>query len=186
MKTELILPYFPGYYNSYLSDMVDQEVEMYLEDSGKTYDDIEDNLDYRAAYLAIARQWVKKFNDITGFNIEFVEMESPREYNFTTDKLVGLIPLEEVEKARYTAHNNLQEFQDALDMYFKSYDGFMSFYSNNIDDYIDKPTDELDHNEVMAYVTCALMVDGINYAELRGDICDCSSVYEAANEVFKC
>ena len=75
---ETIVPFYPGHYHSEIEDMIDQEIEMELEEQELTYEDIEDRLDYRNAFNAIARQWLNKFNQETGFNIEFKEIIFPK------------------------------------------------------------------------------------------------------------
>jgi hypothetical protein len=184
-KIEIVLPFFPGYHNSILDSFIDQEIEMRMEESGKTYVDIEECLDYQKAFHEITIQWLNRFNAEAGFNIEFKEVDSPREYNFTTDKLIGLISVDEVKNAMAKCNSNIDIFKnEVLDKYFKSYDGFMSFYSNDVDDWFNKDIEDLDCNETMAYITGSILVD-MDEEDLLSSIHDHHSVYEAAQHVFK-
>jgi hypothetical protein len=183
---ETVVPFFPGFYHSYLSDMVDNEIEYYLddEDNTETYDDIEDRLDYQKAYKEISKQWLNKFNNITGLNLEYIEIDSPREYNFTTDRLIARISSEELNPLKNIPKTEPETFQRVLNRHFKSYDGFCSFYSNDIDDW-DKDMDELDCNEVMAYIEAYILTEGLDEDDIIDQTIDSSCVYEAAQYVWK-
>ena len=181
---ETIVPFFPGFYNSELDWMIDQEIEGEMEDRELSYEDIEENLDYPKAREEIAKQWLNRFNVETGFNLEYVAIDSPREYNFTTDRLVANIPLEDIQKAREIAENNEADFQQYLHDKFTSYDGFCSYYSNNMEEWKELVTEDLDCNEAMTYLAVACLM-GNSERELLDSIHGHSSVYEAANHVFK-
>jgi hypothetical protein len=183
-KIEIVLPFFCGFYNSILDSFIDSEIEMELEESGKTYEEIEDNLDYQCARIEMSKAWLNVFNRETGFNIEFKEIDSPREYNFTTDKLVGMISVDEVREAMDKCKSNSDIFQEVLDRYFRSYDGFISFYSNDINDWFNHKAEDLDCNETMAYIAGAILSD-MDENDLLDTIYDTSSVYEAAQFVWK-
>lgn len=185
MKTlEIIVPFFPGFYNSELDWMIDQEIDMHLEDKELSYDDIEDSLDYLTARTEIAKQWLNRFNAETGFNLEYVAIDSPREYNFTIDRLVAKIPLEDLKRARKIAEDNEAEFEQYLRDTFTSYDGFYSRYSNDMEEWKDIPTDVLDCNEAMTFLAVACLVENSEW-ELLDSIHGHSSVYEAAQHIFK-
>jgi len=108
MKQSIIIP-FQGFYESWYSQAIDQEQENFCE-----YEVIEQRIradiseselndilyycaDYSQAYLSIAQKYVEYFRDYineeTGENIrlEFETMTSPREYNFTTDRIFCFI-----------------------------------------------------------------------------------------------
>lgn len=183
MKTlETVIPFFPGFYESELDSMIDREVESVMENEEKTYEEIEDQLNYQTARLAISKAWVNAFNQETGFNLEFDSISSPKEYNFTTDRLFAKVSIDEVEKAREICNKNSKQFQEFLDNNFKSYDGFISFYSNYADDW-DKETEDLDHNEVMSYLAVACLVEN-DESDILSSIHGTSSVYEAAQEIW--
>lgn len=182
---EAVLPFFPGYYCSILDSYIDSEIEMYLEDEDnedKSYDDIEDRLDYHKARLAMNQAWVDRFNVETGLNLRYKDMSSPKEYNFQTDRVVVEITLEELEKVRKITEEHPEEFQKYLTRNFKSRDGFMSFYPDDIKEW-DKDTQDLDHNEIMTYIAVASTIDK-DENELVMDIVDHHSIYEAAGQVW--
>jgi hypothetical protein len=166
--------------------MVDREIEYTLEgeDNTDSYEDIEDQLDYLKAYIEIAKQWLNKFNDITGLSLEYMKIDSPKEYNFTTDRLIARISIDELNLLKNIPTIDPEAFQKVLDKHFKSYDGFCSFYSNDIDDW-NKSMDELDCNEAMAYIESYILTEGLGEEDIIDGTIDCSSVYEAAQNVWK-
>lgn len=121
------LPYFPGFYASQLSDLIDREEEMRQENGDDT------PVDFKAASLAISRVWVEAFNDEFGTSFEFSGLWSPREYNFTTDKCEVTLSPSDVEKLH--AYHGSAEMGRVIARECKNRDGFASFYS-------DDPTDE--------------------------------------------
>jgi predicted transcriptional regulator len=158
-KLETIVPFFCGFYESFLSSVVDQEIEQHMEEYDKTYEEIEDQLDYRRAELAISQAWLRNFVEETGIKLSFKEIDSPKQYNFTTDRLVADIELEELKRVRKIAEENSDILEGVIKKHFTSYDGFMSFYSNDMDDWNVKETEELDCNEIMTYIEAAVLVE---------------------------
>ena len=185
MKTlEAIVPFFPGFYNSELDWMIDNEIEMYQSENELEYDEICDILDYPKAREAIAKAWLNRFNIETGFNLEFVAVNSPREYNFTTGRLVAKVSLDDLQRARKIAEENDAEFQQYLHDNFTSFDGFYSHYSNDMNAWKELNSDTLDCNEVMTYLAIACLVE-TSERDLLNSIHGHSSVYEAAQHIFK-
>ncbi len=130
MKTENMktyLPYFPGFYESELSYLIDREDEQREENGDPAISD------YKAARLALSQVWIDALNGELGTAFEFSELWSPREYNFGTDKLYVTIAPADVEKLRQ--YHGSAELGRIIAEECKSYDGFISFYS-------DDPTDD--------------------------------------------
>ena len=185
MKLETVVPFFPGFYGTILDSYIDQEVEMSMEETGETFEVVNSRCDYRAAMVEISKQWLNRFNAETGFNLEFQALESPREYNFATDKIIATVSLEEVDKARKICEEHPQEFQKFLSDTFTSFDGFISYYPNDADDEDwSRPTEYLDPVEVMTFLAVASTIE-VTSEELKETIEDHSSVYEAAQHVWK-
>jgi hypothetical protein len=185
MKLETVVPFFPGFYESELDWMIDNEIEMEMEEPGESWEQVDARTDYRKAMVEISKQWLNRFNAETGYNLEFGNLESPREYNFTTDKVLAYISLEEVEKAREICGKNLNEFDEFLQENFTSYDGFISFYSNDFEsEDWNKPTEELDPVECMTFLAVAILCE-TSKEDLLNSIHGHSSVYEAAQHVWK-
>lgn len=76
---------FGGFYESLHSDNIDNQIENYSLDWEK--------VDYRATFINYCKDWLYCFSDFikgeTGLSMtfKFIELHSPREHNFTTDKI---------------------------------------------------------------------------------------------------
>lgn len=119
---------------------------------------------YQLVYQKIARFWVEAFDWWCKENIGtpegsfvFETMVSPREYNFTTDRVFAWVPESVIEalfsKSEEREHKLLAE---CIKKSFTSYDGFISSYSNRLDEWLEKPVLEWDHNELMTLVQAAI------------------------------
>lgn len=75
---------------------------------------------------------------------EYESMWSPREYNFTTDKLNLKLKIDlDLLKGELIGNAELRrEFDRYLHKKYTSYDGFISFVENNVDGYFEKSVDE--------------------------------------------
>ena len=155
---EVSLPFFSGFYESDLSYMMDREIENEAEHNGKEVEWLWERYDFQSAMLAIARGWTKAFADETGIPVEFKDVASPKEYNFTTDRVFALIPLAEVKKLEPLRHS--EEFKTILKQWFTSYDGFIPFYANDPDDEDwQNPIEEWDHNKLSALLVAKILRD---------------------------
>lgn len=120
---------------------MDDAIEARASDEGLEYGDCFDKYDFKAAQLAITQKWLKNFNEKTGLNIKFHDIDSPREYNFTTDRVFGTIKKDEFQKIRDVV--SFDALKSVVERTFTSRDGFISFYTTDMDHWMKTPTDEL-------------------------------------------
>ena len=155
MKFNIQLPFFPGFYESDLknSDTAYWAIKDELEYYQREY--AYDNPDEQAIYAQLTEDdidfdddryeedvrnaWVEAFRDrLPEFvlSLENVEMTSPRYYNFETDRLWGDVELRDdwMDVVREFMVENADWLRDRIKDEWTSYDGFMSFMSNNFDD----------------------------------------------------
>ena len=155
MKYNIQLPFFPGFYESDLKNSdtaywaIKEELRYYQEEYA--YDDpaeqaiyaqvTEDDLDFDDDRYEedIRNAWVDAFRDKRPdfvISIENVEMTSPRYYNFETDRLWADVELADdwMDTVREFMTNNADWLRERIKEDWTSYDGFMSFMSNNFDD----------------------------------------------------
>jgi hypothetical protein len=115
-----------------------------------------DCCDYGAVYEKVAHFWVEAFDLWCKNNLgtpegsfTFEAMVSPREYNFTTDVVYAYVPEAVIrslfEKSKADEHKQLEKVIKAS---FTSYDGFISFYPNDLEAWLEKPLSEWDYNEL--------------------------------------
>jgi hypothetical protein len=100
---------------------------------------------------------------------EYEEIDSPREYNFSTDRAFVIV---KVNKLKYKKFIDLMfekyydELKSMIEHKFTSYDGFISFYSNDIKEWETQKYD-YDHNELETiFIT---LLDGENFDD---DLCE--------------
>ena len=191
------LPFFPGYYESILYSSDDsywgikEEVEYYHNDYA--YDDPEE----RAIYANITEDdldfdfegYVKEMNDywVDAFrsnmpeivvSVENVEMTSPRYYNFETDRLWADVKLSDdwQDKVRTFMDENKDWLRDRIKKDWTSYDGFMSFMSNVLEEWDSYLFEEEDERYIatmlgyMMYRENEEIIRDMSY-EAREDIC---------------
>lgn len=170
---------FPGFYESIISgtDFLEiresddnHELDGYIEKNG--YELQYDYKDYEKWMLdGIDDLYIEKINETAKeyLNIdklimkkESSEMDSPKFYNYGTDR--GFLKVH-IDGTKYTKFINMmfKKHGDTLSQHIKdnftSYDGFSSFYSNNIDDWWDKRYN-YDHNELSTLFDALLDLEG--------------------------
>jgi len=119
-----------------------EDVEKFIQD---LLFDYVNGYDYRGAQMAYCDAYAGVVCDMLKIPYMGMEMDSPRYYNFETDKIhIKLIP--ETLRAwvdRLHHDNELQSvFEGILKDRCTSYDGFMSFHSNSLEDYLELPIDD--------------------------------------------
>ncbi len=150
---------FQGFYESLWSSGIDQEqdsfVENYLEDnpsaeSSNIHDGIWRHANYKKAYLEVTKAYTQAFQNWinaecqTDITFNFDELTSPKEYNFTTDRI--FCNISEVDVLKLVGLVTWAEIADVAKETFTSRDGFISFYSPDIDTWGDVST--WDHNQL--------------------------------------
>jgi hypothetical protein len=157
---EIAIP-FPGFYNSNLDGIIEQAIESdcdwranegdetsYPEASRLDEYEIADAYmsqgvcDYSGAHDKLARDYLEAFQEEisshTGLelNLVFDEVVSPREYNFSTDRLFCKIPFASLEMLwNYSSDDNHATLKETIAERHTSRDGFASFYPNTLDDW---------------------------------------------------
>lgn len=139
------LPSFHGFYDSIWSDMEDSELEYYQQEHNVSmiWDWIQVNVgDFQQEvcerYAEIA---LNEMNSALGLHLKQgrVSMWSPREYNFTTDKIYVVIELSEEDRERiiHLILSDYNRLQEEIHKHHTSRDGFISFMSNDIDEWLE-------------------------------------------------
>ena len=158
---------FQGFYNSIHSQEVariwEYECEIFAEDAGENMPEwvseiVWRDCDYSEIYDKYAAAYAESFCNWMEFdNAVFDGMESPREYNFETDRLFVHITRHDVAKlVRYVRNESANGWQDMRDLakrQFTSRSGFISYYDPDIDAW--GSIAEWDHNQIGTLVECA-------------------------------
>ena len=110
---------FGGFYESIHSYYIDNNIEDF------------ETVDYTALQTIYGTAYVDMINEELGSEIKFIGIDSPREYNFTTDKLVvdvNAVSLQGI-KAFIRENELKEEVQSLLDEVTTSRDGYIPFYT---------------------------------------------------------
>lgn len=132
------------------------------------------------AYVEDFNEWVHEGNTRYAYNgidlqLQFADMTSPRYYNFETDRLFATIPMRKVRLLfALSKRDKHQTLRKVLKDRHTSYDGFHSYYTNELEDWLEKPLEDWDHNELHSLLVAAMTLldledDGLMYRMLYGE-----------------
>ena len=147
---ETFLPVFSGFYNTFWQFQDDDILYSINQDrdniglSPIEWDCLEFN--YPEYEIDTVQGVILELNDILSAyvdKIEFQKIQSPKTYNFKNDSVDVLIT-PKIDKIKSFIYANMEDFKLYLKNRYTSYDGFLSHYSNNVEDwkeYTDNFTD---------------------------------------------
>lgn len=133
IMTNVDCSYFEGFYESLLYN---SDTEYYFNqerEEGKPECELKDFAGFSEAVAKHAVYEIVselRFNDTPLKSIDYVGIDSPQYYNFTTDKLKMKVKYDSKSLKSYMRKHE-SEFADYLYDHFTSYDGFISFVANN-------------------------------------------------------
>jgi hypothetical protein len=180
---EMYIRPFPGFYESRLSDILDFEYENAAEyDAGDRQD--EENIpnelklsesdfadiyaraaNLRPVYRMIAADYVEALNSLIndeyGLNMRmtFSDLDSPAYYNFETDRLFVNIRNRDAKRLLHISKSdNHETLKTLIDDYHSSRSGFHSYYSDDLESWLEKPFETWDHNELGTLFCAAISV----------------------------
>jgi hypothetical protein len=149
MKTTIRLPFFPGFYESWLENSdtsywaIKEELDYYYHGELGRTELTEDDLDfdYKAYEKEVCDAFVEVWKNLSPDfvkSVEFEELWRPRYYNFETDRIYAKIEMEDdwKEKMRAFMDANWFELSKRIDDDWSDRDGFISFMNNRIDGWI--------------------------------------------------
>lgn len=149
----VVIP-FAGFYTSIHDSELDCALEQVLSDeSGRPYEGLQnhsfDAVDWKAAHEAYAKKYAEAFAkefEIKG--LEFEELVSPKEYNFTTDRVFCKVPYDEL--VRLHKETPADTFKKVCEANFTRRSGFIPFYSSDWTSW--GHYEDWDHNQWMTVV----------------------------------
>jgi hypothetical protein len=169
IKLSVKIP-FSGFYESSHDAEIDRAIESYFDTEGDGGNHVPEDFyfsfnhwkdiqrDYAKLYTELFSEWL---SEETGLKVsfEYEEMTSPREYNFTTDRIFAKAPLVFFKKLRALVPDDVLEKQIITN--HRSRSGFISFYSDDIETWKAKPLKEWDHNELGTLIEAAMIHAGV-------------------------
>ena len=111
---------FYGYHDEYIDSLIE------------CFEINPDSVDYAATYKDYAKEWLNTFNSEHDFDFQFIGIDSPRFYNYSTDKIkVNIDALQcHILKRDYTKNIDFITYANER---LKSSSGFVSFYDGLTD-----------------------------------------------------
>ena len=154
-QLEINFPLFEGFYNSYLD--LSENIEV---GEGEEYSMTEeqfDNIDWNSTNENVSKFYLGYFKDelsdffksIGVLSLEFIKVDSPKYYNYSTDKLVCNIEIDKgifVHELRKYDFDNWEQF---LKDNFTSCDGFISFYPNTTTEWDELINEEIENDNII-------------------------------------
>lgn len=144
IKTQSYLPVFTGFYGSFFEDYLNHLEEMEYEYLAENSDEAQHlEFDYKQYYKDCSYEMMYKVCELLTDldlidNYYFVKLQSPKEYNFSNDMIIVDYAL--TSKNVFHIKSYLLKNYDAFSRYIKdnytSYDGFMSYHSNNAEEWL--------------------------------------------------
>lgn len=154
MKLLTTIP-FQGFYESVHTWALEREEGSICADydtgniSDETIEYFYSHLHYKQEhFFQYAKIYVESLSEEIGINLEIENMDSPREYNFATDRIFCHIAQADIERMLKEARATVE--QCARDK-FTSRDGFHSYYSPCLAEWLEDcggDVSELDHNQL--------------------------------------
>lgn len=181
---------FMGFYETRLSDELDREEESAVDymieegehqghDASAIHDALYFTTNYTKAHQHVAKVYAEQFAEyLKPYKLEFESMVSPREYNFTTDRI--FMTISEGDFINMFGETDKGILENLILERCTSRSGFSSFYSKALFDWIEKPLIEWDHNEVGMVLEAYLKTEELDLYEVEDEIIE----WMSSNGVF--
>ena len=144
IRTQSYLPVFTGFYGSFFEDYLDHLEEMEYEYLAENSDEAQHlEFDYKQYYKDCSYEMMYKVCELLTDldlidNYYFVKLQSPKEYNFANDTIIVDYVLTDRNAFNIKTYllNNYSAFKRYIKDNYTSYDGFMSYHSNNAEEWL--------------------------------------------------
>lgn len=155
---------FSGFYNSDHDALIDDAIEqLFQDDQGCAIlpDDFYDHIDFKIVHEEYAKLYVKSLTQWLERETQFApaltfeSLYSPREYNFETNRIKCEISLADVQALM--DQTNQGDLAAVIKERFTSRSGFFSFYSNDILEWLAKPLETWDENEIETLIMAFML-----------------------------
>ena len=109
-------------------------------------------------------------------SMEFKELDSPREYNYRTDRLVINMEFDEEKLTKYCFEDKRGSFEKYLRETYTSRSGFISFVNSNINEFENEVKDDLHYNVMVEFY----LLEEVDFEEVFEEMMEVvhNAVYE--------
>lgn len=146
---------------------------------------INNAMNWRSAFAAVASDYsecfdtwasgeLRKHFDLRksfALKLKFEELDSPKYYNYGTDRIFCTIPQSVAVKLfGLSLSDGHQTLAALIAERFTSRPGFLSSYDNTLSAWLDKPVIEWDHNELKTLLDAVMKIAGFDEKEVEESI----------------
>lgn len=155
MEIQIEFGGFYGFHDEYIENRIEIDNDFSSGNDIDHYLDIE-NVDWNATFKDYAENWLHRFNMFCNLSLEFVGIDSPKYYNYRTDKIIAKVNDADI--------NDLMVFVDYVAFYewakpqLQSRSGFHSFY-NGVDDLIERAKNDDDDKSILLGMVCNYLIE---------------------------
>jgi len=132
---------FSGFYETIHSANLERLAE---DQDGEWSEELNSQIDWKEKLKEYAEAYVKAYSKELGVPVVFKALDSPREYNFRTDRIFA--DMEESDLKELRKEVDEEEMREFVKDHFTSREGFSSFYSGDYEDWL-KQEEPWDHNQ---------------------------------------
>ena len=153
MEIQIEFGGFYGFHEEYIDCRIEQfnDVVIYENDC---YDI--DNIDWQKTFEDYAENWLHRFNMFCNLSLEFAGIDSPKYYNYRTDKIIAKVNDADITKLMTSIDND--DFLMWANPQLQSKSGFISFY-NGIDDLIERAKNDDDDKAILLGMVCNYLIE---------------------------
>lgn len=171
MKATIFLPLFDGFYESFFSDALDNEIEQIIDNDNEENgtDNNSDAYTIKYDFLGYSKKiadhifdYMKEEQTDLLNSYEFISLKQPREYNFSTDEINIEIDFN-LDVLLSLIAENKEMLSNKIKEDFNSKDGNISNVINNLDYWIESIKTETDkYEQMISYILEYLFQDEYN------------------------
>lgn len=115
-----------------------------------------DSVDWNATFKDYAKNWLHRFNNMSNLELDFVGIDSPRYYNYRTDKIIAYV--EKHDEVILMKFIDDVEFNEWANPQLQDRSGFISFY-DGIDDLIAGAKNDDDDKSILLGMICNYLIE---------------------------
>jgi len=169
MEIQIEFGGFYGYHEEYIESRIETLNDWNV---NNVYDTLT-SIDWQKTFKDYAENWLHRFNLYCNLDLEFVGIDSPKYYNYRTDRIIAKINDEGIERLMECV--DYVEFYEYANPRLTSFDGFISFY-NGLDDLVERSKNDDDDKAILLGMVCDYLIE-VN--EVNEDI------YELEYDIFE-
>ena len=169
MEIQIEFGGFYGYHEEYIESRIETLNDWNV---NNVYDTLT-SIDWQKTFKDYAENWLHRFNLYCNLDLEFVGIDSPKYYNYRTDRIIAKINDKDIESLMVFV--DYVEFYEYANPRLTSGSGFISFY-NGLDDLVERSKNDDDDNAILLGMVCDYLIE-VN--EVNEDI------YELEYDIFE-